>query len=817
MERLTLKKLYSTNFQKLYWKLLTNSEDLSVDEYKQVLAIGIFFIGLDNAIFKEFGYRLFLLYSKKTKDYKPLYELSLNKGLIPVAQFIDEKLDYAGKYGNIWTTINSIINGGFRNHDTYKTIGQCSLFEKANELMNCSQIIVAPTSYGKTELILSLIEGNPEKNICIISPTKALLAQTKKRILNQLGNYKKIVTQPEMYLNDEKAILAVLTQERLLRLLQKNPTIKMDLLIIDEAHNLLEGFSKNNMRSVILASAIIICHHRNRNMVCKYLTPVLKSRESLSLKYINNQCEFYSVSENIKSEMYYFYDLQERSVHIIDQHSGSSEKLVPMTVRCPETDVEVVLSCSSEKNLIYLNSPRALENFSSELSSRIRSGKKERLEKAARDLREFVHENYKLADYIRKGVVYHHGSVPEPVRYYIEDLYNSVSELNMLVANSTLLEGVNFPSTKMFILDTRRGNKYFSPASFKNLVGRICRLGEIFNLQNGKLDYLLPEIHIVKGKYCRSNFNIINFFKTIKAFIIDAENIEDDIQNPLLVNTVAENDKINKAEEILENISSAHIVTENINTPKTLIGKLCFENNINIFNIFEKENEMNYELNSISRIKDVNELFVNMNRLFFSKIDNTEGGFNNFKRLRENEAQKFYKMLIDWRLHNIEMRRMVDDMVRYWKSLKGEQAKNVYVGKWGEHNREGHQKYWIDITSKTDSEKVNLAIVRLKEEYDFIDNEIIKYVEVLNSLDLLEEELYLKMKYGTSDKNKIFLLNCGISIKLANLLFSEYKSYFKIDMTEGMIKFSPRLIEQMEKNNENGIYISEVKMNAIDS
>ena len=133
MERLTLKKLYNTNFHKLYWKLLTNGEDLSLDEYKQVLAIGIFFVGLDNTIFKEFGYRLFLLYSKKTKDYKPLYELSLNKGLIPVAQFIDEKLDYAGKYGNIWTTINSIINGGFRDNDTYKTIGQCSL---TNELLS---------------------------------------------------------------------------------------------------------------------------------------------------------------------------------------------------------------------------------------------------------------------------------------------------------------------------------------------------------------------------------------------------------------------------------------------------------------------------------------------------------------------------------------------------------------------------------------------------------------------------------------------------------------------------------------------------------
>lgn len=37
-------------------------------------------------------------------------------------------------------------------------------------------------------------------------------------------------------------------------------------------------------------------------------------------------------------------------------------------------------------------------------------------------------------------------------------------------------------------------------------------------------------------------------------------------------------------------------------------------------------------------------------------------------------------------------------------------------------------KYWTDITEKDEYEKVNLAIVRLKEEYDFIDNELVKYI-----------------------------------------------------------------------------------------
>lgn len=112
--------------------------------------------------------------------------------------------------------------------------------------------------------------------------------------------------------------------------------------------------------------------------------------------------------------------------------------------------------------------------------------------------------------------------------------------------------------------------------------------------------------------------------------------------------------------------------------------------------------------------------------------------------------------------------------------------------------------------------KINLAIVRLKDEYDFIDNEIIKYIETIKALNLLEEALYFKIKYGTDNKEKIALLNCGISNTLSNLLYKKYTGFFRIDEEQSIVFFSKELIAEMIKNNENGILISEVKINSKD-
>lgn len=478
-------------------------------------------------------------------------------------------------------------------------------------------------------------------------------------------------------------------------------------------------------------------------------------------------------------------------------------------------DEDVVITNCDNKNIIYLNSPKKLENFAFKLFSKLPEKQILRLNKAASDLREYVHEDYKLADYIEKGIIYHHGSIPEPVRYFIEDLYVDVPEIKMLIANSTLLEGVNIPATKMFILDPCRGNSYLSPSSFKNLIGRVCRFGEIFNNSTGDLKYLLPEIHIVKGGYCRQNFKVENFVKGRKILVEDYDKIVDDIKNPLLVNSDSDEAKKKKAEDILENISHSDAITvNNSNKAKTKVGQLCFENNINIFNILEIEKKINNEIENVNIAQSIDTVFNIIDYLFFSKINDSNGEYNNLKRLREHEAQNFYKMLINWRIMGFTMKVMTDEVVGYWNTLREERSRIVYVGKWGDKTRGGHREYWTDITEKDEYEKVNLAIVRLKEEYDFIDNEIVKYIEVLYSLELIEESLYLKIKYGTDDKTKIALLNCGISSILSKLLQEKYSDMFEVDIGNSTVTFSKNLISEMLKNSENGILISEVKMNA---
>jgi len=72
MKTLTLKRLYNTEFNSLYWKFLSNPESMSSKELEVILSLGTYFVGLEDESIQKLGYRIFLLYSKNTGDYKPL-------------------------------------------------------------------------------------------------------------------------------------------------------------------------------------------------------------------------------------------------------------------------------------------------------------------------------------------------------------------------------------------------------------------------------------------------------------------------------------------------------------------------------------------------------------------------------------------------------------------------------------------------------------------------------------------------------------------------------------------------------------------------
>ena len=90
-----------------------------------------------------------------------------------------------------------------------------------------------------------------------------------------------------------------------------------------------------------------------------------------------------------------------------------------------------------------------------------------------------------------------------------------------------------------------------------------------------------------------------------------------------------------------------------------------------------------------------------------------------------------------------------------------------------------------------------------------MDNTIIKFIEVLNELEFIEESFYNKIKYGTDDKQKIALVKNGLSLSLANLIVDKYQSYLNIDVENSLVFLEREILNEMENNDENQVLINE--------
>lgn len=797
---LTIRILNNTNFSNAYEEFLLE-KDMNRSKYIAILSIATLFINSSNENVRKLGYRIIVIYCNRVKDYKPLYDISVNSGIIPVSQFIEDKL-VLDKEKNFFTEINAAYSKNFVVNNIFCSLQQKELVDFYNDNRNDSLSVVAPTSYGKTDLILHTVKNNADKNICIITPTKSLLAQTKARIV-QADKLKreKIITHPEMYNGNEDRLVAVMTQERLLRLLQKVKNVSFDYVIIDEAHSLLHDDGRN----ILLASVILVLEKRNPDTVFKFLTPFLCDANNIKVRYAGYSLKTYKVDEYIKTEKLYVAELRDthaKEFCLYDQFINKFYKIDELTTT---SEWNFVNEYSGLKNIIYFNKPKDIESFVQIMISERQEILDEKIFEACKNIAEYVHPNYRLIECVKRGVIYHHGAVPEPIRMYIERLYAELNDIKYVVTSSTLLEGVNLPADKMFIMDNKKGQSNLSPSDFKNLIGRVCRFSQIFDRDTGSLTKLEPEIYLVVGRNFSVNANA-------KKFIQDSMYVEkktnDELKNVLLEKTTINQDnkdKLENAQEFIENYEGDIVQDYSLRKVKTEAGKICFMNNITEFDIFCNEENIEIESKKIKEkgrlIDDTNLLFDILNSMFFSIITDD----NNIKRFAYEEARRFYKMFLDWRISNTSFNQMISSFMRYWKSLIKDKDKDklVFVGRWGDTVRDGVKPLWTDISKKTEEQLINLAIVRIKEEQDFLDNVLLKYIEVLNDLELLEESLYLRIKYGTDDKKIITCTKNGISLSLAKQIVENYMDYVEIDVLNDTVSFREGIVEAMRQACEN--------------
>ena len=806
---LTLAKIRNTDFASLYDRFIVG-EKLSQKQYEILLAIAICFTNADDTNVQQLGYRIVVEYCNQTNDYIPLYEIAVNKGLYPVSKFIEQHYIDDSKR-NFFTEWNDAFTEQYVSGEVCRSEQQNSLVHFFESKKDDTVSVIAPTSYGKSELILSAVKEYAGKNICVLTSTKALLIQTKKRVQQiSKGIFPKIVVHPEMYNPNDSSCLAVLTQERLLRIFKKDPQLSFDCIIVDEAHEMLEDDS----RSRTLANVIIVAQKRNPEVAFKFLTPFLADSTNLKARYTTYDIEGFKVSEYIKTEKYFLYDLRNHTgLKLYDQFLN---KYLPISDnRNLGFEEDVVKAYSAGKNIIYLNKPTDIEKFALALADVLPEVDSELIQTACDNISEYLQPQYNLLTCLRKGIIYHHGSVPDAIRIYIEDLYKKDDAVRYVITSSTLLSGVNLPAERMFILDNKRGRSNLSHDSFKNLVGRVCRFSEIFNDETGNLYRLEPQIYLVFGKYFAQNANCESFLRNVAKV---EQNYKDAVDNVLLSEakiTADNEEKLRQASEFIENYENGVVEDYQERYTNTVSGKACIMNGITEFDVFAHEATIQqqvdvYQSESI-KISDSNTLLETINDLFIQHLP--DNGVESLKRLENKEARNFYSMMFEWRVKNKSYAEMISLFVGYWHQLyKKDRNVMVYVGKWGDIKRPGSNvARYTKFVGKKRTQVVNLAIVRIKEEQDFIDNTLIKYVEVLHDLDLIEDRFYAQIKYGTDDERTICLIKNGLSLSSAMLLIKKYGDHLQIDIPASTVVYGENLVAEMIKAEENQIQIYEVQ------
>lgn len=806
---LTLAKIKNTDFASIYDKFIVG-EKLSQKQYEILLAIAICFINADDVNVQQLGYRIVVEYCNQTNDFTPLYEIAVNKGLYPISKFIEKHYIDDSKR-NFFTEWNDAFTEQYVSGKVCRSEQQNSLVHFFESKKDDTVSVIAPTSYGKSELILLAVKEYAGRKICILTSTKALLIQTKKRVQQiSKGIFPKIVVHPEMYTPNDSSCLAVLTQERLLRLFKKDPKLSFDCIIVDEAHEMLE----DGNRSRTLANVIIVAQKRNPEAVFKFLTPFLADSANLKARYTTYGIEGFKVSEYIKTEKYFLYDLRNHTgLKLYDQFLN---KYLPISDNSNlRFEEDVVKAYSAGKNIIYLNKPMDIEKFALALADVLPEVDSELIQTACDNISEYLRPQYNLLTCLRKGIIYHHGSVPDAIRIYIEDIYKKDDTVKYVITSSTLLSGVNLPAERMFILDNKRGRSNLSHDSFKNLVGRVCRFSEIFNEKNGNLHRLEPQIYLVFGKYFAQNANCESFLCNVAKM---KQNYKDEVDNVLLSKakiTADNEEKLRHASEFIENYENGTVEGYQERYTCTVSGKACIMNGITEFDIFAHEATIQQQVDVYRseklKIRDPNTLLETINELFIQYLP--DNGTENLKRLENQEARNFYSMMFEWRVKNKSYTEMISLFVGYWHQLyKKDRNVMVYVGKWGDIQRPGSNvARYTKFVGKNRTQVVNLAIVRIKEEQDFIDNTLIKYVEVLHDLDLIEDIFYAQIKYGTDDEYAICLIKNGLSLSSAMLLIKKYRNHLQIDVPASTVVYGENLLTEMIKAKENQIQIYEVQ------
>lgn len=309
-----------------------------------------------------------------------------------------------------------------------------------------SVILSAPTSFGKSKIIDSIIATQRFRNIAVIVPTLALIDETRRR-LTQFSDRYKIITHLSQL--PAASNIFVFTAERAVAY---NHFPSVEFFVIDEFYKL-NALAEDKTRTVSLNQAFykLRKHGGQFYLLGPNISHIPDGVESAF------RCFFYPtkfttvVSEQIR----------------VPGKGDDMERLITL--------------CRSltDPTLIFCRSPARVNEVARALLSAEVGIAAPELYSAATWASNNYHPDWIFGKALTQGIGIHHGKLPRALSQYVVRMFNDL-KLRFLICTSTLIEGVNTKAKNVIIFDNKILGKQIDFFTFNNIKGRSGRMFEHF-------------------------------------------------------------------------------------------------------------------------------------------------------------------------------------------------------------------------------------------------------------------------------------------------------------------------------------------------
>jgi hypothetical protein len=351
----------------------------------------------------------------------------------------------------------------------------------------------APTSAGKSFLLEKWIENvvltKKGSTTFYLVPTRALISQVESDLRKLVGQEQRninITSLPLSFSDSKLHNIYIYTQERFhLYMLRRSTYEPADLIVIDEAQQI--GASQ---RGVLLQQVLELAQIEFPNAKFLFASPSTDNPQSL-LQFApegKRVCAITGIKPTVNQNLIWVEQAKGKpkkwDLSLLAENNRATIGSITLPDRPSITQKLPFIANELGKaggNVIYVNRAADAETVAEILCQFIKdeiadpelSALSELCEKA-------VHPKFKLRRFVRKGVAFHYGNIPQLIRTEVERLFTA-GKISFLVCTSTLIEGVNLSCRSVFMRNPKRGkSELMKPEDFWNLAGRAGRWGKEF-------------------------------------------------------------------------------------------------------------------------------------------------------------------------------------------------------------------------------------------------------------------------------------------------------------------------------------------------